>query len=917
MSFAVGQRWVSHADTELGLGIIVEIEPRRITVHFPAVAEDRTYATDRAPLTRLILQAGDVLTRHDGERFTVLAADENNGVMRYTVEDGNASLIISELELDSHIQLRSPRDRLLNNQLDKPADFSLRYQTRRHSASNVSHNVKGLLGARTALLSHQLYIASEVARRFAPRVLLADEVGLGKTIEAGLIISQQLLSGRAQRVLIVVPDALVHQWLVEMRRRFNIDFSLFDSERLDDEGETAGFDHAQCVLTGFSLFVDDPQAREIALNTHWDMVVIDEAHHLDQHSDIAGEMTLQQFAAQLARVTRGLLLLTATPEQAGVAGHFDRLRLLDPDRFPSLTQFHDDQKRFRRWSKQIERLQGGEAADELPEGIDPQADPTLQIEQLLDRHGTGRVLFRNTRASVPGFPERRLHAYPLVLPSCYQAHRHLLQPESACAEADWIALDPRISWIESLLRELRAEKILVICARKDTAVALEHHLHLRAGIRCAAFHEHLSLVERDRAAAYFADADSGAQALICSEIGSEGRNFQFAHHLVCFDLPRNPDLLEQRIGRLDRIGQQNTVEIHVPWFQESAQAPLFRWLNEGLNAFNKSCSVGYALYQQFSDALQRAMTNPTGDISALIDDTTKQRVALETEMREGRDKLLELNSHRPERGQEVIAAIRSAAGRHVIEPYSELLFDRIGLHTDYHSEHCIVIKPTEMLLTGQLPGLEEEGLTATFDREIALARDDIEFLTWEHPLIREGMAIVSQSELGNASMATLKHPQIKAGSVLLECIFAVDCLAPAALEVGRFINMAPLRFVIGPDGRDVGPQLGHDALNSLINPVPASAAANVIRQLRPALLKAIARAESLAEVEVRDRRDQALAQATPALQQELDRLHYLEKINPLVDPAEITALTLRRDETQVALHRASALLDGLRLIIAT
>lgn len=311
------------------------------------------------------------------------------------------------------------------------------------------------------------------------------------------------------------------------------------------------------------------------------------------------------------------------------------------------------------------------------------------------------------------------------------------------------------------------------------------------------------------------------------------------------------------------------------------------------------------------------MANPTGDISALIEDTIQQRIALENEMREGRDRLLELNSHRPERGQKVIDAIERASHRDIIEPYSELLFDRIGLHTDYHSEHCIVIKPTEMLLTGQLPGLEEDGMTATFDRDIALTRDDIAFITWEHPLIREAMAIVSQSELGNASIATLKHPQIKAGSVLLECFFAVDCLAPTALEVGRFINMEPLRFVIGPDGRDVGAQLGHDALNSLLNPIPASAAANVIRQLRPALLKAIARAESLADTEIRDRQEQALAQSTTALQQELDRLSYLETINPLVNPAEIAALSQRRDDTQAALHRTSALLDGLRLIIAT
>ncbi len=85
------------------------------------------------------------------------------------------------------------------------------------------------MGSRTSLLPHQIYIANEVGQRHAPRVLLADEVGLGKTIEAGMIIQQQLLTGRASRILVLVPPSLLHQWLVEMLRRFNLHFSLFDA----------------------------------------------------------------------------------------------------------------------------------------------------------------------------------------------------------------------------------------------------------------------------------------------------------------------------------------------------------------------------------------------------------------------------------------------------------------------------------------------------------------------------------------------------------------------------------------------------------------------------------------------------------------------------------------------------------------
>src|SRR5690606_7135628 len=128
----------------------------------------------------------------------------------------------------------------------------------------------------------------------------------------------------------------------------------------------------------------------------------------------------------------------------------------------------------------------------------------------------------------------------------------------------WCAEDPRTDWLEQFLKQHRGEKVLVICAHRNTAIDLHAHCGYKLGLNLAVFHEDMDLIERDRAAAFFADEVDGAQALICSEIGSEGRNFQFAHHLVLLDLPRNPDLLEQRSGRLDRIGQTDTIQIHVP-----------------------------------------------------------------------------------------------------------------------------------------------------------------------------------------------------------------------------------------------------------------------------------------------------------------------------------------------------------------
>ena len=112
---------------------------------------------------------------------------------------------------------------------------------------------------------------------------------------------------------------------------------------------------------------------------------------------------------------------------------------------------------------------------------------------------------------------------------------------------NWGEIDPRVIWLINKLKVLKEEKVLMICAHASSAIDISNMLRKKEGLHVAAFHEGLSLVERDRAAAYFADEDEGSQVLICSEIGSEGRNFQFAHHLILFDLPLNPDLLEQRI----------------------------------------------------------------------------------------------------------------------------------------------------------------------------------------------------------------------------------------------------------------------------------------------------------------------------------------------------------------------------------
>ena len=920
MEYLVGQRWVSHADAQLGLGVVVDVEPRRITLSFPAVGEERTYASDNAPLTRLRFKVGDHISTVDGVELIVIGIEEHHGLLMYTGTDHHEeTLTVSELELDAFVQLTTPQQRLLNGHFDKNEDFALRVATLEHSHRLQGSAARGLMGSRTSLLHHQLYIANEVGQRHAPRVLLADEVGLGKTIEAGMIIHQQLLTGRASRALVLVPPSLLHQWLVEMLRRFNLHFSLFDADRLAEMSEGNPFEAEQLVLCSLDLFEGRDELQQMAIAAGWDLVVVDEAHHLHWSEEGAGGDYL--FVEALSACSAGMLLLTATPEQIGQASHFARLRLLDPSRFHDLEIFKQEEHQYRALSAMADSLERGEIPADLPQDLDPDEKPAQQIEQLLDRHGTGRVLFRNTRAAVEGFPTRILHRYPLPQPEPYALAQldleERLHPELPYVDDSWLDFDPRVEWLEKTLKQLRPAKALVICAHAATAVALEHHLHMRAGIRSAAFYEGLSIIERDRAAAYFADETSGAQTLVCSEIGSEGRNFQFAHHLILFDLPLNPDLLEQRIGRLDRIGQQQDVQIHVPYLQDSAQETLLDWYDRGLDLFRDSCSAGYMIFQNFRDRLLPQLEKRTPEFEALLTDSAEFTLRTRDELREGRDRLLERNSCKRDVAQALIEEIQSLESGDTLEQYLESLCEAFGVDQDFHSEHTLILRPSEHMLTGHFPGVTEEGTTVTFDRDKGLSREDMEFITWEHPMIQEAMDMVHSTELGNAAIGTLKLKGVPPGTMLLEAIYTVNCVAPRALQVERFLPLSPMRLLVDARGKQLAELVPHARLNSLVERVKKPTALAIIKQVHKEVDAKMVLANQQAEARLQEILAAAEQQMRDDLGAELSRLEALRALNPAIREEELEHLRYRIEECAIHIQHANLQLQALRLIITT
>jgi len=953
--FTIGQRWISNTEAELGLGIVSDREARHITISFPAAGEQRVYAHKNAPLTRVQYRLGDTINNSENDTLKIESIDNSGGYLTYTgLNKLGQSESWAEVELNCFVYFSQPQDRLFAGQVDKLSEFELRYQTLQQHHRLAQTPALGLMGPRVELLPHQLYIANEVGQRFAPRVLLADEVGLGKTIEAGLIIHRQLHTGLSQRVLIAVPDSLKHQWLVEMLRRFNLPFTLLDEARCealespadeyaDESSEDSPeldnspdldnnpFDSAQLVLCSMDLLLDNPQRLEQALNSRWDLLVVDEAHHLEWSEETPSEA--YQAVEQLAETARGLLLLTATPEQLGVSSHFARLRLLDPDRYYDLNRFLAEHENFQPVNELVQLLlnEGAQAAltssAALQEDITERlGDKTLQallssedfneqrqqvIDQLLDQHGTGRVLFRNTRSAIQGFPERQLLRYPLDINSAH-----------SLSDDDSIGEHPKVVWLCEWLKKNKREKLLVICQEAETALALENYLRLRKGIRSAAFHEGLSLLERDRAAAYFAEPEEGAQVLICSEIGSEGRNFQFAHNLVMLDLPNNPDLLEQRIGRLDRIGQQHDVVIHVPYAelgengQPSKEALWLEWLNEGLNSFEKVCPIGPAVFAEFENELSSELAEPN-NFDDLVARTRAYSDNLLNELQQGRDRLLELNSCKSEIATPLVEQLQAENDSPALSQYLEAAFDTFGVDQEKHDEQSLVLRPSDHMQCHSFPCLPEEGMTATFERREALSREDMHFLTWEHPMTVGVMDMILSGDKGNTSICTIKLPPLKPGTLMVEALLRPNCPAPKVLQLQRFMSTGCVRMLLDQDKKDLSGIIQPAHIEKLAQRVKRPTARQLIEHARPQIEKLLDRIVDSGNKQQSSIVDDAIARMGKEYDQEIQRLEQLSKHNLNIRPEEIEYLRGKQAITAEYLEQTRLQLDAVRIIIVT
>ena len=448
------------------------------------------------------------------------------------------------------------------------------------------------------ILEHQTRTVKQVLGQFRGRAMLCDEVGLGKTVEAGMILSELVMRGLAQSVLILTPPSLVEQWQGELRRKFSLDFISYDDPAFGKNGWT----EQSRIIASIHTAKRDPHKAAI-LSRKWDMIIVDEAHHLRNRNTMTWK-----FAAEIRK--QYILLLTATPVQNNLDELFNLVTLLEPGLLSTSKQFQNRfvDKKDKLTPKNVEQLHAllaevmvrnrrstvglrftrrwakTESVAPTPEERQLYHDVTSLIRNRLQAEqgskGLNRMALIALQMALGSSPQaaagtlRKLSEQPKL---SKEQQREL----AALAErAEAIEENAKANRLLALLDEF-SDKIVIFTKFLATQQMLARRLEA-AGHSVAVFHGGMNRLEKERAVDSFRGP---ARILLATESGSEGRNLQFAHVICNFDLPWNPMKIEQRIGRLSRIGQQHDVHVYNLVAADTVESAVLHLLDAKLSMF--------------------------------------------------------------------------------------------------------------------------------------------------------------------------------------------------------------------------------------------------------------------------------------------------------------------------------------------
>ncbi len=738
-----GDRLTHRGNPELGPGRVLALHGRRIEVQFPEAATTLVFAADADALVRFTPAPGGRARLPASGEVVTLAAPENGGAA-WLLADGRR---VSADDLWPPPPEASPWSRLARGETDAFEDFQNRLDALHLERLRQAAGLGSFLGGRIRLFPHQLYVAERATASDPVRWLLADEVGLGKTVEACLILNRLVHTGRAERVLVVAPETLTVQWLGELWRKHHQVFALLDDQRLGDVARDHGadfnpFDVHRRAIVSLELLAERRRLAEQAAAAGIDLLVVDEAHRLKRPPGHPGNPAYRA-VAPLAAAGRNVLLLTATPLEDDAHGFFRLLQLLRPAELPVEQSF--DQRLARReplppCTSATRRADVGGLPPRLPLPVETAGDgwePLLRLER------------RARAAAVPNAAARRPALDRIARALASPAALAAVTPPAERGDAELATLlaaaeraDPRLAWLLAELPGWRqaGEKTLVFVAHRETLERIQEAIEKRAALRAGIFHEGLDAARRDIEVAQFR-LPEGPPILLSTEAGGEGRNFEFCHRLVLFDLPWNPAVVEQRIGRLDRIGRSRPTEI--VYFQPPAglgrtlaalyeEIGIFRAPTAGLE--RELASLARAIE---AAALDGPFDIPTAAFAGVLD-----------EARAARDRVLAAAYHelhrdpyRPPMAAGILARVPPDLET-VTQSLVERAAARFGFLVERESgRRTFRIELGYEALVESLPGVPAGSrYLGTFDREEGVENEALDFFANGHPLI-EGILL--------------------------------------------------------------------------------------------------------------------------------------------------------------------------------
>ncbi len=754
-----GDRVTHRFHAELGPGRITAVQGRRLQVEFPDAGETLIFAAGTDGLVPLTVTPGG-RARLDpaGEMVVVESCEEG----RCVLSDGRVVALAELWPLPAEI---APAERLARGNLDAFEDFANRVDGLRLQRIRQAGGLGSFLGGRVQLFPHQLYAAERACHSDPVRWLLADEVGLGKTVEACLILNRLLHTGRAGRTLVVAPETLTLQWLGELWRKYHQIFVLLDDKRLDDVAKDYGegfnpFDVHRHAIVGLETLVRRRRLTEQAVEAGIDLLVVDEAHHLKRPKGHPGNEAYRA-VEPIAALGRHTLLLTATPLEDDANGFFRLLQLLRPEEFPAEESFEERLARrepLPPCTSSTRRVDIG--------GLPPRVPMPVEIEDAGWEALDGLV--RHLRAWPAANPLARRRkadrvfrglASPAALLSLLQK-TDKDDAETAALAAEAEQSDPRVRWlIEQTARWAGKadEKTLVFVAHRETLDLLRTGLE-RQGRRAGIFHEELTPERRDIEVAQFR-LPEGPQILISTEAGGEGRNFQFCRRLVLFDLPWNPSVVEQRIGRLDRIGR--TIPTEIVYFRSPAGfGRAVTDLYERIGLFTEPLGGLEKELRHAAQAIERtAVEGPEEVAPEAFDKVLREAQAAHDRVQRAAYHELHRDPYRPEMAGEILSRVPpdlDALNEDVVVRAAS----RFGFEVDPQSgERTWRIEFGYEALVDHLPGVPAgSGYLGTFSRERAVDEETLDFFSSGHPLV-EGVL----HELEDGSRGRVALLQIPGG----------------------------------------------------------------------------------------------------------------------------------------------------------